>query len=246
MESVRWRRRVLPVAMLGLWLAGCGGDDSPADDDPGETPPPMIQVTVNANAPTLVSTGGAPPPFNAVASVGIHDPQTLAPITGGFTASVNGVALSPSTAGIAALVGGLNLDPGARIDVTVTYAGRTYQATANNVTSFPALTTPANDVVWQAGVANTVAWTSTAPNGEAVHLLALLSTAGSWPGNMPLQLPGYYQSHEVPAGSVLPGTYSLRISLLDQQPLNAVGVHALSRIALLSSDARNVTVVAGP
>lgn len=230
--------RGIAVMVLASGAVACGGDDAPTDGDPAA--PPVIGISVNSYAPGQSPLETILPGMNANVLVSVIDPVTLAPVTEGVSAVANGIALKPSLRQDIHTVP-LGLPPGARIDIAVTVNGVTYNATANQLLTFPELITPAEGAVWNVDSAQMVAWSSAPAGADAQHLLTMISPTNQWPSTMGLQLPDVSQSFEIPAGQLIPESYTLVVSVKEKQPF--AGAHPLSSFSLFGTAQRNVAVV---
>lgn len=230
--------RGVAIMVVASGVVACGGDDAPTDADPASLP--VIGISVNSFAPGQSPLESILPGMNANVSVTVFDPVTLDPVTQGVSAIANGIALKPSLRQDIH-TGPLELPPGARIDIAVTVNGVTWNATANQLLTFPELITPAEGAVWNADSAQMVAWSSAPAGADAQHLLTMISPTSQWPSTMGLQLPDVSQSFEIPAGQLVPESYTLMVSVKEKQSF--AGGHPLSSFSLFGTAQRNVEVV---
>jgi len=226
------------IMVIVSGVVACGGDGVPTDGDPAA--PPVLGITVNSFAPGQSPLEAIQPGMNATVAVNVLDPATLVPMTEGVTAIANGIPLNPSL-GRELLTAPLGLLPGTRVDIAVTVNGVTYNATANQLLTFPELLAPAEDAVWNADSAQMVAWSSAPAGVDAQHLLTLISPTNQWPSSMALQLPDVAQSFEIPAGELVPDSYTLLVSVKEKQSF--AGAHPASSFSLFGTAQRHVEVV---
>jgi len=153
-------------------LNGNGESTASAQVSAIPTVTPFIKATV-------FSLTGESNPFGFLQVVEIYTDNTLkTPITDA-TVSINGTTLNYDTIN-KRYSGTVIISAGSTVSLNVTIGSTTYNTTGIQYTSFPSIIAPATGATWQAGIANTITWTSGAPTtGATSYIIGLLDNNGN-------------------------------------------------------------------
>ena len=142
------------------------------------------------------------------------------------------------------------INPGDLVTVVVTTGGKTYTASGNQITSYPAISTPTSGATWSGSSSNTVTWSGGAPLANSSYILSVLDASDPAGGQSYTQqiatgttnfsIPAYYGvsggNRDVIVGLVstvaIPNAYTnskLWLGGFDSAPVTVTGMHLTSR-----------------
>lgn len=240
-----WRLGISIAGALLLVLAGCGGGGGGSGGDGASTAPPVIVGAVIGFPSDGVPPGVLPSGSNTLASVGVFDASSGAPITDAGV-SVNGVALAYVPA-LEVYEAALDIDPGTAVSLSVTVGGVTYAANATQFSAYPTITAPVNGASWSQQDGHLVAWTGVLPSPDAVFAVGVLDPSGTlvWPTDGAFAgVPSTATSFTIPARVLSAGSRSVLVGVATGVPI--ANAHPDSALVIGGFGRAPVTVTNGP
>lgn len=176
---------------------------------PSESAAPFIKATV-------LSYSGGTPPWGSLTMVQVSSTSSDSTTIQNAVVTVNGTNV-PFNPANNEYDGNVVVAPGAAVTVNVTLGAKTYTASSTQFTTYPVVTTPAANAVWQHASPNLINWRAGAPTSSAEYFVGILDSTGKtvYPAgdNGPLEVPINTTSCAIPANSLAAGNYTVLVGI---------------------------------
>ena len=187
---------------------------------------PSGQVTATPSAAPFISMfvmsiqGGGIPPFGFLQQARICTDATCSTPISNATVTLNGGTPLVYSSTRHDYTGTQVIAAGASVAVHVGIGSTSYDVTATQFTSAPAITAPASGATWQASSANAISWTGGAPTTGASYILGVMDGSGdfvypvrSGDSGGPKEVSTAITSDTVPASTIAAGSYSVMVGI---------------------------------
>ena len=213
------------MLFVALLVSGCGGGGGGGGNVGSSVTPPFIRASLISFATSAIPAGFVESGSNSVASVEVLSDFDRSPISDASVV-INGVSL-PYVSANQDYERAMNVAPGDNISLSVTVSGRTYTASGNQFTSYPAITAPVAGAQWWSIYSNLAAWSAGAPATGSFYALGVFSWNGQliWPhGNSALELSSTTTSFIIDPGNLSVGDRLVIIGLATAVDISGAAV----------------------